>query len=206
MNIKKLMRGGLIAASLSVFAMPALPSTLTSALTLSFNNSTSSATLNSSGQITAYTAVLTGISSTDGYNSASLGTLNDTITWTASGSNDVFTITAGSNSGFTGITSGTLLQFTTGPTTGGSSASATYGAVTAFTSLNATFGNAVFDGATLTALTDSGIIKDSPTYSNTLGLSGTVTTPEPASFLMFGAGLICIGLISRRRIAGRQNV
>jgi hypothetical protein len=183
---------------MGTLASPAFSNTLTFTFV---NNSTS---LAANGNIVTYSATITGITDT----SASLtqiysfSGLNDTITYNTS--TNVFAIVAGSNfSGGTqdfGATAGTVLLSWTANQSTGNSSTATYGAATTLDASNAGFLNTSF-GGTPTNISDAGGITVSPSYSNNLSFSGVAATPEPASFLLFGAGLVSVAVAMRRRTA-----
>jgi len=128
----------------------------------------------------------------------------------------------------------TIIENVSTSTGTGANSVVTFGAVTSLSvssttsttgNTSATLASLLGIGATNTAvtsgtdqLTAAGAGYTTPstapytTYGATTGVASetyalnsvTTVTPEPASFLLFGAGLICAGLVSRRRIGQKS--
>ncbi len=146
------------------------------------------------------------------------------ITGSGATQTDVFTLYGTLTSGANTF-SGTLLTITEAASTVSGSV-INFGAVTSLNNVNAslatflgisTNNNAALVGTdkitpfvngsttpyTSTATTPNGAQPASTgVQSATYSISAT---PEPASFLLFGTGLLCVGLVSRRRRNGKNN-
>jgi hypothetical protein len=180
--------------------MPALPSAIS--ITGSTTNCTG-AGCSSYTSGSPFTLVIDVTNLTLG--SFTLSGLSDTLTVTGTlGGSDTYTFAGALNGGLAGI-SGSWLSWTGGTTfsNGTTNPVITYGAATTLAAINTTLASDLGLGATATTAVISGItggatILTAPqVFSDTFG-ANLSAAPEPASFLMFGGGLLLAGLISKK--------
>jgi len=219
---KILIKGALTISTLLLSALPALPSSFS--VTLDFGNSVLQ-NMTTGAKITGYENGTSGSNAPAGNAVLSLGPVGYTNSGGGSGTygaTSLFLTYSASSTDWVlsgtldGVNSSNLLTF--GNTLGTlSSGQANFNASTSLVNINSTLVTALgfstvtsvggLSGGGLSSIVSGSQTINGATYNDTIGsvvmnlqLSGTLAaTPEPASFLLFGSGLLVAGIAFKVR-------